>query len=168
MDQERFDEITRALANNTDRRAVFKRLAGGALGGLLGLAGVGAAGATHKKGHHCTPSDKHSCPTGYECVKQGKKWTCVKPPTDCRKTGCPDGHECKYYDGKHVCKPTDCRKTGCPKDHECKPDDKGKYYCKPVPPPVCGQKCDPYDNKQSCPHGCYCDRHKYVCKPARG
>lgn len=45
MDQERFDDLAKALADGTTRRAVTRRIAGGALGGLFALVGAGRVGA---------------------------------------------------------------------------------------------------------------------------
>ena len=43
MDHQRFDAITRAMAGGASRRRVLKGLAGGALGGLVALVGIGDA-----------------------------------------------------------------------------------------------------------------------------
>jgi hypothetical protein len=61
MDQDRFDQMTRALASGTSRRTVLRRV-GVALGGALGLTAFGAgkpAAAQPVVWTHCTegPSD---------------------------------------------------------------------------------------------------------------
>jgi hypothetical protein len=43
MDATRFDDLTKALATSTSRRAAFKTIAATTLAGLLGLGGIGAA-----------------------------------------------------------------------------------------------------------------------------
>ncbi len=136
MDSKRFDEITKQLAASADRRAVLKRLAGGALGGLFGLRAL-EAGATHKPGHHCTPSDQHSCPEGYTCVNK----ECVKDKPPCSGSG-------KGCDKTHPC----CEGYYC--------SDKG--YCKPV----CKTKDQACDEKYPCCDGYYCSDKGY-CKPKK-
>jgi hypothetical protein len=109
MDHAAFDDLIRALGTGTSRRTLVKRLAGGALGGLFGLRTL-EADATHKKGHKCNPSDKHSCPEGYTCVDK----KCVKksPPPTCsgKDQGCDEKHPCcdGYYCDQTTltCKPT--------------------------------------------------------------
>ena len=148
MDKDRIDKITRALANATDRRAVLKRLAGGALGSLIGVARVGPAGATkkcapacpkthvytkHKQGHWYwkpKPKDRRTkgCPDGQDCkATDDGKYVCVVK--DCRKTGCSPKHVCKVVDGSYTCVVEDCRTKGCPDGHDCKSTDDGKYVC---------------------------------------
>ena len=46
MDSQRFDDFARALASRASRRQLFKGIAGGASGGLLGFLGVGSVGTT--------------------------------------------------------------------------------------------------------------------------
>ena len=55
MDQDRFENLTRALATATTRRQALKTLAGGAAGGLLALLGMGEASAAgcQKTGKKC-------------------------------------------------------------------------------------------------------------------
>ena len=42
MDLDRFDDITKALADGASRRSVIRRLAGGVLGSVAALSVVGA------------------------------------------------------------------------------------------------------------------------------
>ncbi len=72
MDTERFDQLARAFVAVGSRRRVI----GGLLGGVLGPSRIGAAGANHKPGHHCTPSAKHACPEGQTCREVSGEWTC--------------------------------------------------------------------------------------------
>ena len=72
MDTERFDRLAKAFAAVGSRRWVI----GGLLGGVLGLSRFGVAGANHKIGHHCTPSDNHPCPEGQTCREVSGEWTC--------------------------------------------------------------------------------------------
>ena len=139
MDKDRFDDVVKSLAAGADRRSVLKRIAGGALGGLLGLAGASRAGATHKKGHHCTPSGKHACPEGYTCVDH----TCVKtpPPKECAD------------------KDQSCQYKPCCDGYYC---DEAKKVCKPKP--TCAGK-DASCKYTPCCDGYYCDSAKKVCKP---
>jgi len=59
MDAERFDHLAKALGAGGSRRWAIS----GLLGGVLGLSRIGAAGATHKPEHRCTPSAQHPCQT---------------------------------------------------------------------------------------------------------
>ena len=72
MDAHRFDHLAKGLGAAGSRRWAI----GGFLGGMLGLSRIGAAGAGHKLGHHCTPSDKHACPEGQTCREVSGEWTC--------------------------------------------------------------------------------------------
>jgi hypothetical protein len=82
MDTDRFDLITKSLAAGASRRQLVKRAAGGALAGVLGVAGAGRVGATHKGGHRCTPSKNHRCGLGTTdcpdesiiCYLSGQDW----------------------------------------------------------------------------------------------
>jgi hypothetical protein len=72
MDAVRFDHFAKGLGTVGSRRWVI----GGLLGSVLGLSRVGAAGANHKTGHHCTPAAKHACDPGQTCRKVSGAWTC--------------------------------------------------------------------------------------------
>jgi hypothetical protein len=72
MYAEPFDHLAKACVAVGSRRWMI----GGLLGGLLGLSRFRAAGANHKTGHHCTPSDKHPCPAGQTCREVSGQWTC--------------------------------------------------------------------------------------------
>ena len=67
MDTERFDQLAKAFVAVGSRRWVI----GGLLGGVLGLSRIGAAGASHKPGHHCTPSAQARL-SGNLCVPWGR------------------------------------------------------------------------------------------------
>ncbi len=96
MDGQRFDEVTKALATGTSRRAVLRTALGGMGAGLLALVGVAEAGAAGKR----------SCVEG--CKKQfgpGRKRgqcisTCAKAKgggtggVTCGQTTCPEGVPC--------------------------------------------------------------------------
>ncbi len=86
-----FDEWTKTLARSTSRRDALKTLAGGTVGGLLALLGVGIAvaeeckrnGKACKKGSQCCSG---TCHNG-TCVTLGRLYSCV----------CQDG-EVQYCD----------------------------------------------------------------------
>jgi len=68
VDQQRFDELTKAIASGVSRRGVLKTLAVGAVGGLLGL--VGARGAAAKRPPPTPPPCQYlgaACSVGSDC-----------------------------------------------------------------------------------------------------
>jgi hypothetical protein len=112
MDQERFDDITKALANGSDRRSVMKRLAGGMLGGVAALSIVGADAKRKKNRNKCAKEGAScttkSCCSGLTCDATSS--TCVAPtpppppPVTCAvgtkcnpkvKTSCGDPNTCE-------------------------------------------------------------------------
>lgn len=85
MDQERFDQITRALAAGTSRRAMLRRL-GGVLGGVLGLGASGSLAAPPASKPSKCYGGGSSCTNGKQCCSG----TCTNrqcapevPPTFC-------------------------------------------------------------------------------------
>jgi hypothetical protein len=100
MDAERFDQIATTLAAARSRRRVI----GGLLGGVLGLRRLGVVGATHKTGHHCTPSDQHPCPDGQTCRQVRGAWTCQDT---CGAPGapCTTDDDCCPINGLRFCIP---------------------------------------------------------------
>lgn len=72
MDTARFDQVTKSLVEVSSRRWVI----GAIFGGVLGLSRSREAGATHRPGHHCTPSHNHPCPDGQTCREVGGTRTC--------------------------------------------------------------------------------------------
>lgn len=72
MYAESSNHLAKACGAVGSRRWVMR----GLLGSLLGLSGIGAARANHKTGHHCSPSDKHPCPSGQTCREVSGEWTC--------------------------------------------------------------------------------------------
>ncbi len=156
MDGQRFDEVTKALATGTSRRAVLRTALGGMGAGLLALVGLAEAGAAGKR----------SCVEG--CKKQfgpGRKRgqcisTCAKakgggtPPVPefCGGFGnlpCPEGFTCVDdprddcdperggRDCGGICVPTGgtggvtCGQTTCPEGVPC---------CNPSCG-ICGESC---------------------------
>ncbi len=71
MNAHRFDQLAKTCVAVGSRRSVI----GGLLGGVFGLSRISTAGAGHKPGHHCTPSDHHPCENG-ECREVNGEWTC--------------------------------------------------------------------------------------------
>jgi hypothetical protein len=75
----------------------------GLLGGVMGLSRIRGTGATHKTGHHCTPSDNHDCET---CLSLGS--TCdPAAPTCCQDQPSPVSCCKQVIDGDPNCD-TDC------------------------------------------------------------
>ena len=94
MDPNRFEDIAKAWAVGTDRRAALKRLAGGLLAGLAAVSGGGvlrgdrarAQPGCRQEGHPCE-GNQVCCP-GLVCVQAagpGQAARCVQPTT----TKCP-------------------------------------------------------------------------------
>ena len=81
MDQDRFDNVVKSLASGADRRSVLKRVAGGALAGLLALRGGQAAAqpGCRRAGHPCE-GNQECCP-GLVCrvTGPGNAARCAKP-----------------------------------------------------------------------------------------
>jgi hypothetical protein len=79
MTTERFDDLTKALATSTSRRAAFKTIAATIVGSILGLGGIGtasAAGVKCPRGSH--PCGPNCCPNGTSCCP--KSGVCSKCP----------------------------------------------------------------------------------------
>ena len=119
MDNRRFDRLTRHVARQTDRRAIFKTAAGGALALLgLGAAGRGAEAQSGREGGNCfTDAD---CETGLIC--QGVRPSFIGsliaagygPPTAGTLFG-PNPGTCRYRSGDN------CAHSGqfCRNDDDC-------------------------------------------------
>ena len=91
MDHERFDDAARAFGGSASRRAAFRLLASGALGGVAGLLGRdGIAAGCKAAGGKCA-KDRDCC--SRRCAKG--KCTCAK------NTHCKGGKVCRQ--GKCVC-----------------------------------------------------------------
>jgi hypothetical protein len=71
MEPSKFDDLTKALATSTSRRAAFKTIAATTLAGLLGLAGIGTAPPNCRApGSKCGNNDQccsHVCCDGVCC-----------------------------------------------------------------------------------------------------
>ena len=101
MNARHFDHLAKACAAVGSRRWVI----GGLLGGVLALSRIGAAGAHETKtGHHCTPSDNHSCPEGQSCRQVNDEWTCQDA---CGAPGapCTTDNDCCPINGIRFCTP---------------------------------------------------------------
>nr|MBA2752910.1 hypothetical protein [Chloroflexia bacterium] len=92
MDDQRFDELTRALAGARSRRQVIKNLAGGLAGAFAGALGLGANATAQtgpggsdcgNNGQSCTAQQ---CCGGFTCLVDGTSGT--------EKFCCPDGNVC--------------------------------------------------------------------------
>ncbi len=88
MDHQRFDAITRAMAGGASRRGVLKGLAGGALGGLVSLVGIGDTEARRCRaiGRNCRAHA--DCCTDH-CNNDNNLYQCSCPPGlgDCNGDG---------------------------------------------------------------------------------
>ena len=135
MDGQRFDEVTRALATGTSRRAVLRTALGGMGAGLLALVGVTEAGAASKRS--CVESCKKQFGPGRargQCISTCAKGGGTPPvPEFCGGIGnlpCPEGFTCVDdprddcdperggRDCGGICRPT-CGTTVCGSDEFC-------------------------------------------------
>jgi hypothetical protein len=98
MNAHRFDQLAKTRVAVGSRRSVI----GGLLGGVLGLSRISAAGANHKTGHHCTPTDKHACDAPLTCREVSGEWTCQDI---CRAPGepCTTDDDCCPINGLRNC-----------------------------------------------------------------
>ena len=149
MDQDRFDNVVKSLATGADRRSVLKRIAGGALGGLLALRG-GAAVAQpgcRQEGHPCE-GNQVCCP-GLVCTPAagpGQAARCTAPTP-------PPPPKCGYE--KAPCN----TKTPCCKGYYCK-----NGYCKKQ----CGYEKAFCNAKTPCCKGYYCSKDGYCKRSTNG
>src|SRR3712207_109816 len=143
MDQNRFDDLTRALATTTTRRGFLKTLAGGAAGGLLAFLGVGEAAA-----------DDTCKPIGKKCRKTSQCCGVANATVTCNGTcgfTCNTGFE--LCNGKCVATCTSPKKLNpttctceCPSDttvcgNTC--CSSGRTCCNVGIPSCCSGICDP-------------------------
>ena len=117
MDQDRFDDVVKSLGTGADRRSVLKRIAAGALGGLLALRG-GAAVAQpgcRQEGHPCE-GNQECCP-GLECrvTGPGNAERCARPVSPP-----PPPPKCGYEKAPCNTKTPCCKGYYCSKDGYCK------------------------------------------------
>ena len=101
MDQSRFDEAVKAFARGNSRRSVIKGTAGGALAGLLALAGrsAGAAPECRRRGDACSSSEigtQGRCCEGLRCegTTAGGGARCIGP----NQCECPAGESCINFE----------------------------------------------------------------------
>jgi hypothetical protein len=143
MDQDKFDDITKALAGDSDRRSVIKRLAGGLLGGVLA---VGAAGADARKRRHrprCGTEGVQcrtkSCCQGFVCdtaVTSPTYGRCIvkavspPPPPICR----PTGEKCNPKVKNSCGDPNACECVGIVDPNQAinNPHPTFAYRCRPI------------------------------------
>ncbi len=168
MDQQRFDDLTRALATGTSRRRMLRGLTGGVLGGVLGLAGLQEASAACRvidqkcdannpccKGAKC--ANRHCvCKTaaGYEaCLGPGSR--CINTNTDEAHCGacftpCPPTATC--VDGACV-----CPNGTTPCNGQCVNTLTDENNCG-----SCGYICP--DRGVCAEGGCFCPTPSYYCQ----
>lgn len=141
MNPSTFDDLTKTLATSTSRRQALKTIAATALGGILGLSGIGTAFAK------CKPAGI-GCNSNSQCCSGGCcHGTCrdlSNDPNNCGKCGnvCSTG----------VCQNGTCTST-CPPDLTC-----GDQCC-PSDSPVCCVLDPDVGGTQCCPppsSGCGC------------
>jgi hypothetical protein len=88
MDARSFDHLAKTFDAVGSRRLAI----GWFLGGVFGLSRIGG-GATHKTGHHSSPSHRHRCLAGQECRQVRGEWTCQDTCRDFG-AGCASAAEC--------------------------------------------------------------------------
>ena len=133
MDGTSFDAITRTLVQSRSRRQVVKTLVGGALGGLLGAAGLKeVAAACRRVGQGCNADD--DCCPGARCNNK-KKCVCRAGRTNC-------AGRCRNLDTDQ----NNCGACGteCPPGRTCcggacVDTDGSSLHCG-----ACGRECSPF------------------------
>ena len=156
MDQDRFDDIAKALGSGASRRQLLRGIVGGAAAAVLGAFGrAGGARATHTTcagvGSSCGTL---ACCSGSYCDPYKKVCKCGSNGQGCDSTHpCCKGFYCDPY--KKICK---CGSAGqaCDSTHPCC---KG-YQCDPYKK-VCKPACVGAGSSCEAPHPCcsgsYCD-----------
>ena len=136
MNPNRFDTLTKDLAQTPSRRTVLRGI-GGATLSALGLAGltrdVGAAPGSNSACVDFCRTVYSDSKAAARCIRDAAQGgglciTCGADPTDCFPCGtsadCPTGLVCDGTD--HVCR-------GCTDRSECAPlDDLGNRFCQPL------------------------------------
>ena len=188
MDRDRFDSLSKAVAAGASRRQLLKLLAGGALGGIAGVARIGSGDAKPRpdgctgSGGNCDASRPccadSVCINGKCCLTRkicdGARCTDLdNDPNNCGSCGnaCAVGQICLA--GVCGCTPdscpepfpnatVECRPGGC--FFQCNPgfeDCDGNYEngCETVVPPPSDQSCG-FDNcnRVQCPEETTCIR----------
>jgi len=127
MDGERFDALTRALAERSSRRSVVRALAGVALGAAAGLLGRGAAADDdddddddrHGPGRSCRKNK--DCVAGARCqagADSRKVCTCTGGRIPCKGRCLPPGRCCNDADCPDDGDP--CTTSACGKKNTCR------------------------------------------------
>ena len=169
MDHQRFDAITRAMAGGTSRRRVLKGLAGGALGGLVSLIGIGGAEA-----RRCRPIGRNcrahaDCCTDH-CNNDGNLYQCTCPPGlgDCDGDGACEtdvttvtncgacGNDCTANQPANTV--AACTNGAC--DYACKP---GFASCDGDASNGCETNLNRYATCGSCTNNCATRPEGYSC-----
>jgi hypothetical protein len=105
MDIGRFDQLAKACGVAGSRRWAIA----GLFGSVLALSRIGAARATHRPGHHCTPSDEHAGDPEQTCREVNGEWTCQNTCLGEHET-CIDSSDCcgLCCNADHICDATSC------------------------------------------------------------
>lgn len=156
MDEARFDDLTRSLAEIASRRWIVRRLASVALGAVLAGLGLEAAAAQeaarcHKLGKKCERGDK--CCAGKckhskcRCTGGMKpcKGACIPDYECCDDGNCQADETC--FKGSCVCRGGTCGGVCCPAGEACVGGSCGSC-------PAGTQLCA--GNIFSCGPGCFC------------
>jgi hypothetical protein len=153
MDQDRFDNLTRALARGTSRRQALKLLGGSLAGGLLSFLGVGDAAADDCKRNGKACKKNKQCCSG-NCADGFCAPLC--PPCDACSTcsggtcvsRCGPGQDCL---GNGTCATPCTTNVDCPGCTACAPDVSGVNYCANNTPDIVICTSD-----STCPEGQFC------------
>jgi hypothetical protein len=157
-----FDEWTKTLARSTSRRDALKTLAGGTVGGLLALLGVGeAAAADCKRNGKACKKNSHCC--SGNCASGTCAPLCPSPPACTNTCPCPSGQTCvngTCCNNANVCGSVCCAACSTCQDGSCVSScDSGKVCLSngtcATPCASANGFCD--GNRCGC-GGCLCDR----------
>ena len=155
MQDQKFDNLTKAMATGTSRRLVLRGLAAGAVGALATVFGPGQSASAQpgcrREGHPCE-GNQVCCP-GLVCTPAagpGQAARCTRPTPPS-----PTPPKCKS--DKDTCSKNEECCSGCCKDGYCK----DASYCK------CKSEWWPCSKNEECCSGCCkdgCCRDASYCK----
>jgi hypothetical protein len=162
MDDNRFDDLGRALGGHGTRRGALRLLIGAALGALAGRAAAETPAGAKSKGRRKGKGKgkkkgcpKKPCPQGYQRNKRTCKCECVRTTCSGGKEFDVDQCRCACPRGLRECQegcvgPNEC----CPGDPPCPEEPRGCCYSPGVDVCTIDGCCAELDGKKACNNFC--------------